>query len=98
VTDNKLLHLKIKQIRQEASGIHSFELVSEDGNPLPPFDAGSHLDLHLPSGIIRQYSLSNDPAEINGQPVINCTFNSGFIFIDFLHPFHSLFSTEHRAL
>ena len=65
MTDYKLLHLKIKQIRQEASGIHSFELVSEDGNPLPPFDAGSHLDLHLPSGIIRQYSLSNDPAEIN---------------------------------
>jgi len=65
VTDNKLLHLKIKQIRQEASGIHSFELVSEDGITLPPFDAGSHIDLHLPSGIIRQYSLSNDPVETN---------------------------------
>jgi vanillate O-demethylase ferredoxin subunit len=63
VTDNKLLHLKIKQIRQEASGIHSYELVSEDGKVLPPFDAGSHIDLHLPSGSIRQYSLSNDPAE-----------------------------------
>ena len=60
---NKLLHLKIKQIRQEASGIHSFELVSEDGKTLPPFDAGSHIDLHLPSGAIRQYSLSNDPVE-----------------------------------
>ncbi|APB99427.1 iron-sulfur protein [Polynucleobacter asymbioticus] len=63
VTDNKLLHLKIKQIRQEASGIHSYELVSEDGKALPSFDAGSHIDLHLPSGSIRQYSLSNDPAE-----------------------------------
>lgn len=63
MTDNKLLHLKIKQIRQEASGIHSYELVSEDGKALPPFDAGSHIDLHLPSGSIRQYSLSNDPTE-----------------------------------
>ncbi|WP_335673856.1 PDR/VanB family oxidoreductase [Polynucleobacter asymbioticus] len=63
MTDNKLLHLKIKQIRQEASGIHSYELVSEDGKALPSFDAGSHIDLHLPSGSIRQYSLSNDPAE-----------------------------------
>ena len=65
MVDNKLLQLKIKQIRQEASGIHSYELVSEDGNTLPPFDAGSHIDLHLPSGIIRQYSLSNDPVEAN---------------------------------
>lgn len=63
VTDKKLLHLKIKQIRHEANGIHSYELVSKDGTVLPSFDAGSHIDLHLPSGIIRQYSLSNDPAE-----------------------------------
>jgi len=70
VTDNKLLHLKIKQIRLEASGIHSYELVSEDGNTLPSFDAGSHIDLHLPSGIIRQYSLSNDPLEANRYVVV----------------------------
>lgn len=63
MADNQLLQLKIKQIRQEASGIHSFELVSEDEKALPPFDAGSHIDLHLPSGTIRQYSLSNDPVE-----------------------------------
>ncbi|MBT8614697.1 oxidoreductase [Polynucleobacter paneuropaeus] len=65
VADKKLLQLKIKQIRHEASAIHSYELVSEDGEALPPFDAGSHIDLHLPSGAIRQYSLSNDPVEKN---------------------------------
>lgn len=63
VAENKLLQLKIKQIRQEASEIHAYELVSMDENSLPAFEAGSHIDLHLPSGLIRQYSLSNDPAE-----------------------------------
>lgn len=65
MVENKLLHLKIKQIRREANAIHSYELVPEGGNALPAFDAGSHLDLHLPSGAIRQYSISNDPAETN---------------------------------
>jgi len=63
VPSSKLLNLKIKQIRHEAIGIHSYELVSEDKKALPSFEAGSHIDLHLPSGLIRQYSLSNDPAE-----------------------------------
>lgn len=60
---NNLLHLKIRQIREEAKGIHSYELVAQEGALLPTFSAGSHLDIHLPSGTIRQYSLSNDPAE-----------------------------------
>ena len=47
----------------EAQDICSFELVSADETPLPPFSAGSHIDVHLAGGLIRQYSLCNDPAE-----------------------------------
>jgi len=47
----------------EAEGICSFELVSADGKPLPAFSAGSHVDVQLPGGLTRQYSLCNDPAE-----------------------------------
>lgn len=47
----------------EAEGIFSFELMSIDGKPLPPFTAGSHIDVHLPKGLVRQYSLCNDPTE-----------------------------------
>jgi vanillate O-demethylase ferredoxin subunit len=50
-----------KQI--EATDIASFELVAIDGQALPPFSAGSHIDVHLPGGIVRQYSLCNDPRE-----------------------------------
>src|SRR5665647_1937374 len=47
----------------EAEGIASFELARADGAPLPPFSAGSHLDVHVPGGLTRQYSLCNDSLE-----------------------------------
>ncbi|VWX58026.1 Vanillate O-demethylase oxidoreductase [Burkholderiales bacterium 8X] len=57
------LHVRVGKKTDEAVGIASFELVSEDGRPLPSFSAGSHVDVHLPNGITRQYSLCNDPGE-----------------------------------
>jgi vanillate O-demethylase ferredoxin subunit len=39
------------------------ELISSSGDPLPAFSAGAHIDIHLPGGIVRQYSLCNGPAE-----------------------------------
>ncbi|CAM3123197.1 oxidoreductase [Pseudomonas floridensis] len=47
----------------EALGICSYELVRTDGGLLPPFTAGAHIDVHLPDGLIRQYSLCNAPSE-----------------------------------
>jgi len=47
----------------EADGIVSFELASLDGGDLPAFDAGSHIDVHLPAGHVRQYSLCSAPHE-----------------------------------
>jgi vanillate O-demethylase ferredoxin subunit len=47
----------------EAIDICSFELVDPEGQPLPPFSAGSHVDVHLPGGLVRQYSLANDPRD-----------------------------------
>ncbi|MCK0174019.1 PDR/VanB family oxidoreductase [Mycolicibacterium sp. F2034L] len=37
-------------------------LVAADGTPLPRWYPGAHLDVHLPSGLIRQYSLCGEPA------------------------------------
>lgn len=59
----QLLSLLVRQIRFEAIGINSYELVDPEGAALPAWDAGSHLDVHLPGGIIRQYSLCSDPAD-----------------------------------
>ena len=57
------LHLQIKQIRWEATDIFAFELVHPQGQALPAFSAGAHIDVHIGDGLIRQYSLSNDPQE-----------------------------------
>jgi len=37
-------------------------LTSAHNNALPQWFPGAHLDLHLPSGLVRQYSLCGDPA------------------------------------
>jgi len=47
----------------EAQDICSFELAALDGSLLPPFSAGAHIDVHLPDGQVRQYSLCNHPEE-----------------------------------
>lgn len=49
--------------KREADGIFSFELARTDGAPLAPFSAGSHIDVYLGSGLVRQYSLCNHPDE-----------------------------------
>jgi vanillate O-demethylase ferredoxin subunit len=57
------LPVVIRQIRQEAEAIHSFELVAADGALLPGFDAGAHVDLDLPGRLRRSYSLYGAPGE-----------------------------------
>lgn len=47
----------------EADGICSYELVRTDGQMLPVFAAGAHIDVHLGEGLVRQYSLCNAPGE-----------------------------------
>lgn len=37
-------------------------LAAADGRPLPQWFPGAHIDIHLPSGRLRQYSLNGDPA------------------------------------
>ena len=57
--------LAVRVLRKtiEATDITSFELAAEDGRPLPAFSAGSHVDVVLPGGLVRQYSLCNDSLE-----------------------------------
>jgi len=58
-----MLRVRVSRKAVEAEDICSFELASADGAPLPAFSAGSHVDVQLPGGLTRQYSLCNDPAE-----------------------------------
>ena len=58
-----MIDVTVVRKREEAKDICSFELAREDGEPLPAFSAGSHIDVHLPGGHVRQYSLFNHPEE-----------------------------------
>jgi ferredoxin-NADP reductase len=53
--------LRVKRMTWEAAGVVSLDLVAADGAALPPWEAGAHLDLHIPGAPVRQYSLCGDP-------------------------------------
>lgn len=53
----------IHTLRYEADDIISVELRPVTSERLPAFEAGAHIDLHLPNGMVRSYSLFNDCRE-----------------------------------
>jgi tetrachlorobenzoquinone reductase len=64
VTATSTLQVRVRATTYEARSILGFELVPLDpAIPLPVFTAGAHIDLHLPGGLLRSYSLLNDPQE-----------------------------------
>ncbi|MBE7728295.1 PDR/VanB family oxidoreductase [Komagataeibacter sp. FXV3] len=49
--------VRLTTITFGARDLWTFTLEAPDGNPLPPATPGAHIDLHLPDGTVRQYSL-----------------------------------------
>ncbi|RQO82726.1 PDR/VanB family oxidoreductase [Acidovorax sp. FJL06] len=71
MTAQETLQVRVVAKRTEADGIASFELARVDGAELPPFSAGSHIDVHLPQsvgGLTRQYSLCNASHTLKDDP------------------------------
>ncbi|MDT0570264.1 PDR/VanB family oxidoreductase [Streptomyces sp. DSM 3412] len=62
MTGTPALRLTVTRMRYEADGVLSLTLADPAGTPLPEWTPGAHLDLRLPSGLTRQYSLCGDPA------------------------------------
>lgn len=62
----KLIHrvtTVVRRVADVADGVRTFDLTDPEDWALPPFSAGAHIDVHLPSGAVRQYSLYGDPAD-----------------------------------
>ena len=55
--------VRVRKRRREVNNIVAIEFEACSGDDLPPFTAGAHIDLLLPSGLIRQYSLCSDPQD-----------------------------------
>jgi tetrachlorobenzoquinone reductase len=52
--------VQVADVCAQALDVMSLELRALGGGELPPFEPGAHLDVHLPNGLVRQYSLTND--------------------------------------
>lgn len=63
-TDGRVAELRVQVAKKEmtAEGIVSLKLESIKGQ-LPTFQPGAHIDVHLPNGLVRQYSVTNGPGE-----------------------------------
>src|SRR6188508_1462046 len=57
------LRLRVSRTSTETPDIRLFELRAADGAELPEFSPGSHISVRAPNGMVRKYSLCNDPAE-----------------------------------
>jgi vanillate O-demethylase ferredoxin subunit len=55
--------LRIRSITYLAARINGYELVDPGGDDLPRFAAGAHISVRLSEGLVRDFSLWNDPAE-----------------------------------
>jgi vanillate O-demethylase ferredoxin subunit len=58
-----MIEVLVTNKKREADNIFSFELCRPDNSDLPAFAPGAHIDVHLPNGLVRQYSLCNHPSE-----------------------------------
>jgi phthalate 4,5-dioxygenase reductase subunit len=59
----QMLSLRVMRNDKIADGIHILEFRDAGGQPLPEFSAGAHIAIQAPNGLLRKYSLCNDPAE-----------------------------------
>ena len=60
---NDRLSLEVTDVQAEARDVVLLELRAPGGAALPPFDPGAHLEIDLPNGLVRHYSLVNDCRE-----------------------------------
>jgi ferredoxin-NADP reductase len=59
-----MLTALVKSMRHEADGVVSLKLrPAEPGTHFPAFEAGSHIDVHLPNALVCAYSLLNPETE-----------------------------------
>ena len=65
------IEVRLTAIRYAARDTNIYEFTPSDGKPFPPYEPGAHIDLHLPNGIVRQYSLIEpEPVRFTAPPAV----------------------------
>ena len=63
MASNDFLNVRVASKQMLSKDTALFELVAEGDQQLPPFSAGAHVEVLLPGGLQRTYSLCNPPQE-----------------------------------
>ena len=58
-----MMPLRVTRNDEIADGINLIEFRDLNGKELPEFSAGAHIAIQVPNGLLRKYSLCNDPTE-----------------------------------
>ena len=61
--ENPVLQVVISRAEALSGRVRLYEFARPDGAPLPPFEAGTHIDVVVAPEFFRQYSLCGDPAD-----------------------------------
>jgi ferredoxin-NADP reductase len=71
---SRALRLRVAARETVADGVVQLRL---EGRDLPRWEPGAHIDLVLPSGLVRQYSLCGDPADTSSYTVATRLVENG---------------------
>lgn len=59
-----LYNVVVKNRHVEGENVAVMEFESANSTQLPKIEAGAHIDVHLPNGMVRQYSLCQNPNDV----------------------------------
>jgi len=89
-----LIEVRLTAIEPVARDTNVYAFRRPDGGRLPPYQPGAHIDIHLPNGLIRQFSLLNpdpDPESYIVGIKLDAASRGGSRYIfDELHVGHTL--------
>ncbi len=63
--DAPVIRLEVTKVEAMADGVTKYEFADPEGNDLPPWTAGAHLDIVVAPEFLRQYSMSGNPADLS---------------------------------
>jgi vanillate O-demethylase ferredoxin subunit len=62
-TRHALIDVVLSDVEHAARDTNAYTFRRPDGGKLPGYQPGAHIDIHLPNGLIRQFSLLNPNAD-----------------------------------
>lgn len=75
-TDNLPVEMRLASVSTVGDDIRAFEFEPINGNPPGINAAGAHIDVHLPNGLVRQYSIiSHDSSTQRYKIAVKCEHN-----------------------